>query len=132
VIIGGAVLAFTEVSGLAVQHEEVVYRDGMSFLLDYSITRGFAKPINLTLRSGMVVKGEQGTDKALKSLNEAFKNLDKQDIDIHLCDAEGVALIRWKVIGAVPMKIDYPNMSADSNDVAIQTLEFTARKLIQE
>ena len=80
----------------------------------------------------MVVASDPNAQQSLKLLNEAFKNLDKRDIDIHLCDATGAALITWKVIGAVPMKIDYPNLSADGNDVAIQTLELTARKLIQE
>ena len=130
VIIAGHTMAFHEVSGLTVQHEEVVYRDGMSWLLDYSISRGFAKPIQLSLKSGVILPDPEGEPIAREQLKVGFFLGDGPiDIEIHLTDGEGQALLRWKVIGAVPMKLELPGLRADSNEVAIQSMDFTARTL---
>ena len=42
------------------------------------------------------------------------------------CDEKGVPLVRWKVTDAVPIKMDAPSFSANSNDVAIESLDWRA------
>ncbi|MEL6535766.1 MAG: phage tail protein [Bacteroidota bacterium] len=130
VIIAGYAMAFHEVSGLTVQHDEIVYRDGMSWYYDYSISRGFAKPINLTLRSGVVLPEPGEVPATAEQLKVGFFLGDKPlDIEIQLTDGDGTVLLRWKVIGAVPMKVELPGLRADSNEIAIQSMDLTARTL---
>ena len=53
----------------------------------------------------------------------------KRDILIDLCDEKGDAVISWKVQDALPTKLDVPTFDANSNDVAIETMEFIAHGL---
>lgn len=127
---GASTLSFTEVSGLQVQHDELVYRDGMSFLLDYVITRGFSKEIKVTLKKGVIASDSTQPGAAdMRNLHKAFFDLKKQDIEIDLVDQSAAALVTWVLVGAVPMGLELPSLDANSNNVAIETLTFTAREL---
>ena len=126
--IAGKVLAFSEVSGLTVQHDEVVYRHGLSFQNGYHIRRGFAKPINITLKNGMIASDITDSE-ARQFLRESFFKDRKHDIEIDLCNEAGMALITWKVIGAVPLKFELPSLQANSNEVAVESVELLAREL---
>lgn len=127
--IGSKTLSFSEVSGLSVQHDEVVYRDGFSFLLGYTITRGFAKPINVTLKNGIIAEGKDSPENLRNGLTKAFFDMDKKDLFVDLCDDAGKVLVTWKVIGAVPMKLNLPDLDANGNNVAIESMEFVGREL---
>ena len=43
-----------------------------------------------------------------------------------LCDEEGNAVVSWQVINAFPTKLDAPTFDANSNDVAIESMELLA------
>lgn len=130
--IAGLSISFSEVSGLAVQHEEVVYRHGLSTTKGYLIQRGFAKPINISLKKGIIVSDNQDEKSVNNYLYDAFVRNNKFDIDIDLCDHSGTALITWKVIGAVTLKYELPGLQASANDVAIETIDLLARNLLLE
>ena len=131
--IAGNILSFSEVSGLSVQHDEIIYRHGLSTFSGifgfggYSIRRGFAKPINISLKKGMLTTADAGATRNL--LRNAFFNDKKFDIEIDLCDDNDTALITWKVIGAVPLKFELPSLQANSNDIAIESIELLAHNL---
>ena len=57
VTVGSQTLAFSEINGLTREHEKVVYRDGMSFLMGYHVLRGQQSEITVTMKRG-VVKGD--------------------------------------------------------------------------
>jgi len=48
---------------------------------------------------------------------------------IDLCNEKGEPSVRWKVQGALPIKLDAPTFDSNSNDVAIETLELVAHDL---
>jgi phage tail-like protein len=128
VTINGDTLGFSEVSGLSVEYEPVYYHHGLSFALGAKIIPGQHKPIRLTLKKGII----KGKDFLSKWLQEAYANPfkdAKQNILIDLCDQAGLPIVRWKVRGALPVKLDAPIFNASSNEVAVETLELVAHDI---
>ena len=128
-------LGFSEVSGLQVEYEPVTYKHGLSFVMGSKIIPGMRQPIKVTMKRGMLKK--EGSDTTQDSFlsdwmkdtyADPFRN-HKKDILIDLCDEKGSPVIRWKVQGALPIKIEAPTFSANSNDVAIETMEVIAHGL---
>ena len=149
VTIGKDTLGFSEVSGLGVEYEPVTYKHGLSFVMGSKIIPGMRQPVKLTLKRGIIQESKNPTPmydilqggKTPKQSKGAFlanwlketyanplKNT-KQDIFIDLCDGDGKAVVRWTVIGALPVKMDAPTFDANSNDVAIETLELVAHEI---
>lgn len=123
------VISFAEVSGLSMEHEPVTYKHGLSFVTGDKIIPGMRQPIRLTLKKGIV----SGGDYLQRWIHETYSNNApanaKRDIVIDLCDATGEPVVRWMVQGALPVKLDVPSFDANSNDVAIESLEVTAHDL---
>lgn len=126
---GSVTLAFTEVSGLSVNYENQVYRDGLSYTRGFSIVRGFSQPINITLKRGVVHNGNPAFNDAKKEWIDAFFNKEVKDITIELCDEQGVGLVQWKVMKALPIKFDAPQLDANSNNIAIESMEFIGHSI---
>jgi len=55
-----------------------------------------------------------------------INQVEKKDIFIRLCDENGDAVISWKVTNAFPTKLEAPTFDANSNDVAVESMELTA------
>jgi phage tail-like protein len=122
-------MGFSEVSGLQVEYEPVSYSHGLSFKLGGRIIPGKRKQVRITLKRGIVKGGD-----ALRSwfsgvYTDPFFATPKRDIVIDLCDETGTAVVRWTVTGALPVKLEASNFTADGNDVAIETLELVAHRL---
>lgn len=124
-----AVLGFAEVSGLSTQYDEVIYKHGMSFAMGDKIIPGMRQPIKLTLKRGIAKSRDELRSWLDKSATEPESGVAKRDILIDLCDESGVPVIRWTVQGALPTKLDAPTFSANSNEVAIEAMEFIAHGL---
>lgn len=122
-------LSFAEVSGLNLQYEAVTYKHGFSFVLGDKIIPGMRQPIRLTMKRG-VVKNDDFLQSWMHHTytDMAFAGA-KRDILIDLCDETGKSVIRWKVQGALPIKLEAPTFNANSNEVAIETMEFIAHDL---
>ena len=130
VTVGGTTLGFSEVSGLSINHEPVTYKHGMSFVLGTKIIPGMSQQIRVTLKRG-ATKATAGSflvDWFQKTYADPFSN-SKEDIQIDLCDGSGNAVIRWKVSGALPVKLDAPTFDATSNEVAVESLELVAHSI---
>jgi len=125
VTIDATTLGFSEVSGLNVEYESVTYKHGFSFVMGVKIIPGMRQPTRLTLKKG-VIKANDFLASWLQTVYaNPFQNAEK-DIQIDLCDETGSAVVRWKVQGALPVKLDAPTFDANSNEVAIETLELVA------
>lgn len=123
------VIGFSEVSGLSVEHEPVIYRHGLSFLSGYSVIGGMRQPLRLTLRKGLTKNGDFLQQWLAQSYAEPYAAAAKRDITIDLCDEAGSAVIRWTVKGALPVKLEAPSFKADSREVAISAMELMAADL---
>jgi phage tail-like protein len=107
----------------------VSYVHGLSFKLGGRLIPGKRQEIKITLKRGVV----QGSD-FLQSwfsgvYSDPFFASAKRDILIDLCDEAGTPVVRWTVTGALPVKLEASNFAAESNDVAIETLELVAHRL---
>jgi phage tail-like protein len=125
----GESVSFSEVSGLSVQYEPVTYKHGMSFLLGHKIIPGMVQPINVTLKRGVAKNKTALMDWFTTANTDPFSMSKKRDVVIDLCDSQGMAVIRWTVQRALPVKLEMGTLDANSNEVAIMTLELVAHGL---
>ena len=124
--IGGAAVAFSEVSGLTIQHQTATYSES-------PVAPGSPGPrimhmpsqlsaVNVTLKKG-VVRGVS-VPALYDWINATQTNqTDKRDVFVRLCDEKGDPVISWKLLNAFPVKLDAPTFTASSNDVAIETMQ---------
>lgn len=111
---------FSEVTGLNIEVQPIEYRQGLS--PDPSTTKmpGLHKYGNLSLKRGVFKKNNEFYNWIKKiKLNE----VERQDITISLLDEEHNPVMVWEVRGAWPTKLTSPDMKANGNEVAIETLE---------
>jgi phage tail-like protein len=123
------VIGFAEVSGLSIEYEPVIYKHGLSFLIGDKIIPGMRQPTRITMKRGIVQSGDYLQKWLDNSYKEPFFTDAKRDILVDLCDEMAVPIVRWQVQGALPIKVDAPTFDANSNEVAIETMEFTAHSL---
>nr|VFK62426.1 MAG: conserved hypothetical phage tail region protein [Candidatus Kentron sp. UNK]VFK70499.1 MAG: conserved hypothetical phage tail region protein [Candidatus Kentron sp. UNK] len=126
VTVGGSeVVSFSEVSGLDLEYEPVRYKHGLSFWMGEKIIPGMQQPIELTMNKGIV----KNRDYLSKWMSDAYGNpfsMRKRDVLVQLCDEVGKPVVAWKVKGALPVKLTGPTFDADSNEVAMETMELVA------
>ncbi|NQY36652.1 MAG: phage tail protein [Alteromonadaceae bacterium] len=120
VSIGDETMSFSEVSGLDIEYQAITYKDG----LGVKHMPGQPTETNITLKRGIVRAKSQLYD----WINSTSLNLiDKRDITISLVDNEAqTILITWTIKDAFPTKLTAPTMDANSNEVAVETLELRA------
>ncbi len=126
---GPTVIGFSEVAGLSIQYEPVTYKHGFSFIMGPTIIPGMRQPVKLTLKKGLVKNNDFLQQWIDQTHSDPFSSGTKRDILIDLCDETGLAVIRWTVKGALPTKLDTPTLSANSNEVAIASMELIAPDL---
>jgi phage tail-like protein len=121
--VGDQTIGFSEVSGLNIEHETITYKESGSGLGPNVMHRpAQGTPANITLKKGVVTG--VSVPVLFDWINSIQLNrVEKKDIYIRLCDEEGAAVISWKVINAFPTKLDAPDFSADSNEVAIESMD---------
>ncbi len=124
--IGSDTVSFSEVSGLSITYETTTYKESPvesgspGPRVMHMPAQG--TPANITLNKGLVRGSSVAT--FFSWINSIQINqVEKKDIYIRLCDEKGDAVISWKVTNAFPTKLDAPTFTADSNDVAIETME---------
>lgn len=127
--IGNVAAAFSEVSGLSISYETTTYKESPveSGAPGPRLMRMPAQiaPVNVTMKKGVVRGSSVGT--FFKWINSIQINqVDKQDIHIRLLDEQGDPVISWTVLNAFPTKLDAPTFDANSNDVAIESMELMA------
>lgn len=127
--IGQDTIAFSEVSGLNIAYETTVYKES-STESGKASPRVFRMPAQavtttLTLKKGLVpAKSQPALYDWISTIS--INQVEKKDIVISLCDETGKAVVRWTVTNCFPTKLDVPTFDANSNDVAIESMELTA------
>jgi len=123
------ILGFSEVSGLGVTYEPVTYKHGLSFLMGDKIIPGMRQPIRLTLKKGLTKNGDFLQTWFNRCYLQPWSLTSRRDIVIDLCDEQGLPVIRWKLMQALPTKLEAPTFTASSNEVAIVSMELIAADL---
>jgi phage tail-like protein len=122
-------VAFSEVSGLDIGYETTTYKESRTEgkipgpRVMHMPAQGTAA--NLTLKKGVVRGGSVATLYGwIKEIQ--INQVEKKDITIQLCDENGDPVISWKVTNAFPTKLEAPSFDANSNDVAVESMELMA------
>jgi phage tail-like protein len=126
VTIGSLTIGVSEISGLSIEYEPVTYKHGLSFVMGPKIIPGMRQPTRLTLKRAIVKNNAALYGWLRETYADPFKSA-KRDLLIDLCDEAGAPLVRWKVQGALPVKIDAPAFDANSTEAAIETIELIAQ-----
>ncbi len=127
--INGDSVAFSEVSGLSISYETTTYKESPTEsgapgprVMHMPAQGGSA---SVTLKKGLV--SGASVPVLYDWINSTQTNqIEKKDIFIRLCDEAGAPLVSWSVSNAFPTKLDAPTFGADSNDVAIESMELMA------
>lgn len=115
--------SFQEVSGLSAEMQTEEVNEGGENRFSYKLPKGMKYP-NLILKRGMIDESSVLRD----WLNDSFigglaKEVNPRDIFIDLMDADGNLCMGWTVYGAYPVKWELSTLSAENNQLAIETLE---------
>src|SRR3989338_6309129 len=130
--IGSETVAFSEISGLEIALEAITYKESQVASGIAGPNRmympGNPKPLTITMKKGLVVA------KSIPVLynwiqSTELNRVEKKDITVHLCDEKGESVVRWKIIDAFPTKLSAPSFNANTNEVAIETMELMATRM---
>jgi len=110
---------FSECSGLQVETEVEEIREGGVNEYVHKLPKG-SKHVNLTLKHGITASD------ALWNWHKDVVNskVQRKGVNVVLLDAQGGEKWRWSFQKAYPVKWMGPELKADGNTVAIETLEF--------
>lgn len=120
-VVGG----FSEVGGLQVETEVEEYREGGRNEYVHKLPGPTRYPANLTLKRGL-------TDAdALWSWHQdvARGKIVRRNGTVYLLDREGNAAMWWDFKEAYPVKWVGPDLRADANSVAVESVELVHRGL---
>ncbi len=133
--IDGVTVAFSEVSGINIAYETTTYKESPTESgapgprVMYMPAQATAT--NITLKRGLV-RGSSIANLYNWVSSTQINQINKKDIFVRLCNEEGDAVISWKVVNAFPTKLDAPSFDANSNDVAVESMELMADAVFME
>src|SRR5690606_4779111 len=117
---GGSKIGFTEVTGLDISTEVIEYRDGASPEFSKIKMPGQRTFSNITLKRGTFA----GDNEFYEWFNTVNMNqIERRDLTISLLNENHEPVVVWKVKNAWPLKITPTDLSADGNEVALESLE---------
>lgn len=117
---GGTRLGFSEVTGLTQENQAIEYRDG-SFP-EYSSIKmpGLRKFSNIVMKRGIVAADND----YFNWVSEIKLNtIQRRDVVISLLNEKHEPVMAWKVHNAFPVKLEGPQLKANGNEVAIESIE---------
>lgn len=117
---GGARVGFSEVTGLTQENQAIEYRDG-SFP-EYSSIKmpGLRKFTNIVMKRG-VIKADNDYFKWVSEIK--LNTIERRDLVISLLNEKHEPVMTWKVHNAFPVKLEGPQLKANGNEVAIESIE---------
>ena len=133
--INGETIAFKQVSGLSKSFETTTYKESKTNQPgsgpEIMHMPGQIQPINIKLEKGYV--RTKNLPVFYNWINGTRINqIEKKDIKVRLTDEEGKAVVTWTVVNAFPTKLEAPTFDANSNDMAIESLDLMADNLFME
>ncbi len=122
--IAETLMGFSEVSGIVVEYEHIVYKHGFSFMEGEATKAASVKKASSTpiiCRRGVMLGASP------LYLFDWLKQQDSRGMEVSLCNARGAPVLAWKIRAALPTKLTAPTFHAASNDVCVDTLEIRGR-----
>jgi phage tail-like protein len=117
---GGNDIGFQEVTGLQMETQFIEYRPGNDQTYLTQKIPGLKKHGTITLKKGMY----QGDDAFWDWFSMVQTNPDRREtVTIQLLSEEGTPVVTWTVNNAFPVKLIGPDLKADANEIAIESIE---------
>ena len=125
-------ISFSEVSGLDVSYETITFKESpgeseqtnagpnIHYLL------GQRQAVNISLKKGWILDDSKKTFYYWFQAHYNNQPLEKKNISIDLMDETGNKVVTWKVTNAFPTKLSAPSFDANSNDVAVESMDLMA------
>ena len=119
---GGTRIGFSEVSGLAIDAEARVFRDGAS-PQDSDVTMpGLLRYPRLVFKRTL----QKSDNEFYAWMNSIHLDaVERRDITVSLLDASNVPVVTWRFRNAFPVKLDYSALGSDNSGPMLETLEIT-------
>jgi len=118
---------FSEISGIQIETEVEEFREGGVNNYVHKLPK-LTKYGNLTLKHGMTDQ-----DKLWNWYKDVIRGkINRTNVTIFLQDITGKTLMHWEFSNAYPVKWTGPELKADSNTVAFETLELAHNGLAQQ
>ncbi len=117
---------FQDVSGLSFEIETETFVEGGENRFEYKLPKRIKYP-NLVLKRGLLTNSaliKWMGDAASTFFNVAVYDFKPSDVLISLLNESGDPVAVWQVIQAYPVKWNVSNFNANSNTIAIETIEF--------
>lgn len=115
------VASFSEVKGLQIEVETESYREGGVNDFVHIFPKG-VKYEPLVLKRG--IAGPSVLDELKNWYKDmVYGNITRKNVTVILKDSAGVEKRRWNFKGAYPIKWTGPELKADSNSIAIESIE---------
>jgi phage tail-like protein len=115
---------FTEVSGLQVEMQVTEYEEGGTNTFIHKLP-GRLKVGNVTLKRGLT----RSNDFLAWCVSPT---VERRNVTVVMYDVAGKPVIRWNFTGAFPVKWTGPQFTADSNAMAIESIEIAHRGIAAE
>jgi len=118
---------FSDISGLQIETEVEEFREGGVNNYVHKLPK-LTKYGNLTLKHGMTDQ-----DKLWNWYKDVIRGkINRTNVTIFLQDITGKTLMHWEFSNAYPVKWTGPELKADSNTVAFETLELAHNGLARQ
>ena len=124
---GGTRAGFTEVSGLSMEIEPIEYREGSFIENSSKKIPGIRKYSNITLKRG-IIKSDNDMYNWFNTVSG--NTIEKRDLTISLLNENHEPVITWKLKDAFPIKIEWSDLKANANEVAIESIEIAHEGLV--
>ncbi|MBL7818446.1 MAG: phage tail protein [Saprospiraceae bacterium] len=121
---GGTNIGFTEVTGLTVETEVIEYRHGAAPEYNKTKQPGLQKYGNITMKRGTFESDNEyyawwDQTKLFEEKGAKFR----RDLTVSLLNEKHEPIATWKIKQAWPTKVQYADLKADANEVAIESIE---------
>jgi phage tail-like protein len=114
------IAGFSECTGLNTEQNVIEYREGNEAITPRKLP-GLTKFGNITLKRGVILKSDE-LFKWRKSVMDG--DIDRKNVSIVLYKENRVdEVTRWILHNAWPMKYTGPDLKANANEVAIESIE---------
>lgn len=122
-------IGFQEVTGLSLETQFIEYRAGNDNTFFTQKIPGLKKNSNITLKKGLFHGDNAFWDWFLDVQTNPER---RETVTISLLDEEGNPVFVWTVVNAFPIKVSAPDLKADANEIAIETIELAHEGITQE
>ncbi len=119
---GGSRTGFAEISGLNIEIEPVLFREGASPEDQMRKLPGLRSYSNIVLKRS-ILKGDNDFFDWINT--KQMNQIQRRDIVISLLNENHEPIVIWRVKHAFPVKYTGPVLAAGANNIAMESLELT-------